>query len=256
MRGGCFQCPVGSTVKDLKKQYVFGPVLSRRLGKSLGVDVFPEKICNYDCIYCELGGTTKRCPAAGDCLPVAAVVEAVKERLREIAQPDYITLYGPGEPTLHNCIGEIIAGIRKISKGPVALLTNGSLFWMDEVRRAVLNADLIIPSLDAGGVETFQAVNRPTADVTFEKMVEGLVALRRDFRGPIWLEVFLVEGITSGEDEVRRIKQYVDLIKPDRIQLNTVDRPAAEPHVRALPRQRLKEIAVLLGPACEVISRD
>ena len=250
------RCPAGSTAKDLKKQYVFGPILSRRLGKSLGVDVFPGKICNYDCIYCELGRSTKRCPAAGDCLPVETVVEAVKERLREIAQPDHVTLYGPGEPTLHNQIGEIIAGIRKISKGPVVLLTNGSLFWMGEVRRAVMAADLIIPSLDAGGEDTFHAVNRPAGDVTFEKMAEGLVALRRDYRGPIWLEVFLVDGLTTGENEIRRIRQYVDLIQPDRIQLNTVDRPAAEPHVRAVPLPRMTEIAGLLGPACEVISRD
>ncbi len=256
MRDGCFRCPAGLTGKHLKKQYVFGPVLSRRLGKSLGVDVFPEKICNYDCIYCELGRTTKRCPGAGDCLPVATVVEAVKERLREIAQPDHVTLYGPGEPTLHSCIGDIIRGIKKISKGPVALLTNGSLFWVEEIRKAVLAADLIIPSLDAGGEDTFRAVNRPFGDVTFEKMVEGLVALRRDFRGPIWLEVFLVDGFTAGEDEVRRIKQYVDLVKPDRVQLNTVDRPAAEPYVQVVSRQRMKEIAGLLGPACEVISRD
>ena len=247
---------MGPTEKDLKKQYVFGPILSRRLGKSLGVDVFPGKICNYDCIYCELGRSTKRCPAAGDCLPVETVVEAVKERLREIAQPDHVTLYGPGEPTLHNQIGEIIAGIRKISKGPVVLLTNGSLFWMGEVRRAVMAADLIIPSLDAGGEDTFQAVNRPAGDVTFERMVEGLVALRRDYRGPIWLEVFLVDGLTTGGDEIRRIRHYVDLIRPDRIQLNTVDRPAAEPYVLAVPRQRMTEIAGLLGPACEVISRD
>jgi len=250
------RCPAGSTAKDLKKQYVFGPILSRRLGKSLGVDVFPGKICNYDCIYCELGRSTKRCPAAGDCLPVETVVEAVKERLREIAQPDHVTLYGPGEPTLHNQIGEIIAGIRKISKGPVVLLTNGSLFWMGEVRKAVLAADLIIPSLDAGGEDTFHAVNRPAGDVTFEKMVEGLVALRRDYRGPIWLEVFLVDGLTTGEDEIRRIRHYVDLIRPDRIQLNTVDRRAAEPYVLAVPLQRMTEIAGLLGPACEVISRD
>jgi wyosine [tRNA(Phe)-imidazoG37] synthetase (radical SAM superfamily) len=240
----------------VKESYVFGPILSRRLGKSLGVDVFPGKICNYDCIYCELGRTAKRCPAAGDCLPAATVVEAVKERLREIAQPDHVTLYGPGEPTLHSHIGEIIGGIRKISKAPVALLTNGSLFWMEEIRKAVLDVDLIIPSLDAGGEDTFRAVNRPLGDVTFERMVEGLVALRRDFRGPIWLEVFLVDGFTAGEKEVRRIRQYVDLIKPDRIQLNTMDRPAAEPYVQAVSRQRLKEIAGLFGPACEVISRD
>lgn len=239
----------------MKRRYVFGPILSRRLGKSLGVDVFPGKICNYDCIYCELGRTIKRCPEAGDCLPVEAVVEAVKERLREIAQPDHITLYGPGEPTLHGQIGEIIAGIKKVSKGPVVLLTNGSLFWREEVRKAVLAADLIIPSLDAGGPDTFHAVNRPAGDVPFEKLIEGLVALRRDFRGPIWLEVFLVDGLTTGEDEIRRIGQYVERIRPDRIQLNTVDRPAAEPYVRAVPRRRLKEIAELLGPSCEVISR-
>jgi wyosine [tRNA(Phe)-imidazoG37] synthetase (radical SAM superfamily) len=240
----------------LKRQYVFGPVLSRRLGKSLGVNVFPEKICNYDCVYCELGRTKKRSPVEEDCLPVSTVVEAVKERLREIAPPDHVTLYGPGEPTLHSRIGEIIGGIKKISTCPLALLTNGSLFWKEEIRKAVLAADLIIPSLDAGGEETFRAVNRPAGNVTFQQMVEGLAALRRDFRGPIWLEVFLVDGLTTGGDEVRRIKQYVDLVKPDRVQLNTLDRPAAESHVRAVPRKRIKEIAGLLGPTCEVISRE
>ncbi|HOD36838.1 MAG TPA: radical SAM protein [Syntrophales bacterium] len=240
----------------MKKQCVFGPILSRRLGKSLGVDVFPEKICNYDCIYCELGRSTKRGPEAGDCLPVETVVEAVKERLREIAQPDHVTLYGPGEPTLHGQVGEIIAGIKKVSKGPVVLLTNGSLLWRDEVRKAVLAADLIIPSLDAGGPDTFHVVNRPAGDVTFERMVEGLAALRRDFRGPLWLEVFLVDGLTTGEDEIRRIGQQVERIRPDRVQLNTVDRPPAEPCVRAVPRRRMTEIAERLGPSCEVISRD
>ncbi len=240
----------------LRKRYVFGPVLSRRLGKSLGVDVFRRKICNYDCIYCELGRTTRRLPGPGDCLPVSTVVKAVEERLREIAQPDHVTLYGPGEPTLHPRIGEIIVGIKKISKAPVVLLTNGSLFWREETRKAVLDVDLIIPSLDAGGEETFRIVNRPADDVPFEKMVEGLAALRRDFRGPIWLEVFLVEGLTTGDDEVRRIGRYIDVIKPDRVQLNTLDRPPAEPYVRAVPRQRMKEIAGILGPACEVISSD
>jgi wyosine [tRNA(Phe)-imidazoG37] synthetase (radical SAM superfamily) len=240
----------------LKKRYVFGPVLSRRLGKSLGVDIFLEKICNYDCIYCELGRTAKQSPAADDCLPVSTVVEAVKERLREISQPDHVTIYGPGEPTLHSGIGEMIRGIKKISKSPLALLTNGSLFWRDEIRRDVLDADLIIPSLDAGGEDIFQAVNRPAGEVTFGRMVDGLAALRRDFRGLIWLEVFLVDGLTTGEDEVQRIKQYVDLVKPDRVQLNTLDRPAAEPHVQAVPRLRMKEIAGLIGPTCEVISRD
>jgi len=183
-------------------------------------------------------------------------VEAVKERLREIAQPDHVTLYGPGEPTLHGQVGEIIAGIKKVSKGPVVLLTNGSLLWRDEVRKAVLAADLIIPSLDAGGPDTFHVVNRPAGDVTFERMVEGLAALRRDFRGPLWLEVFLVDGLTTGEDEIRRIGQQVERIRPDRVQLNTVDRPPAEPCVRAVPRRRMTEIAERLGPSCEVISRD
>lgn len=219
------------------------------------MDVFRRKICNYDCIYCELGRTSRRSPVPGDCLPVSTVVKAVDERLREIAQPDHVTLYGPGEPTLHPRIGEIIGGIKKISKAPVVLLTNGSLFWREETRKAVLGADLIIPSLDAGREDTFRAVNRPE-NVPFEKMVEGLAALRREFRGPIWLEVFLVEGLTNGDDEARRIGRYVELIKPDRIQLNTLDRPAAEPYVRAVPRQRMKEIAGIIGPACEVISRD
>lgn len=243
-------------VDHLRKRYVFGPILSRRLGKSLGVDVFPEKICNYDCIYCELGRSAKKCPAEGDCLPAETIVEAVKERLREITQPDHVTLYGPGEPTLHGDIREIIRGIKAISKSPLALLTNSSLFWREEIRRAVLDADLIIPSLDAGGEDTFRIVNRPAGDATFEKMVEGLVALRRDFRGPIWLEVFLVDGLTTGDDEIRRIRHCIELIEADRVQLNTLDRPAAEPGVRAVPRRRMNEVAELIGPTCEIISRN
>jgi wyosine [tRNA(Phe)-imidazoG37] synthetase (radical SAM superfamily) len=241
-------------IEEKKKPYTFGPVPSRRLGRSLGVDCVPFKTCSYDCIYCQLGKTTVKTVERKEYYPVDAVVREVVEKLKKVSPPDYITLSGSGEPTLHSCIDDIISGIKDISDVPVAVLTNGSLFWIEEVRDAVSGADLIMPSLDAGSEETFLRVNRPQRGILFEKMVEGLRSLRRKFMGSLWLEVFITGGVTDREEEIVKIKKLTDYIAPDRIQLNTAARTPAEDYAGLVDIEKMEKISAFFGPSCEVIA--
>jgi len=189
-------------------------------------------------------------------VPVRDVLREMGETLQQVSRPDYITLSGSGEPTLHSRIGDIISGIKDMSDVPVAVLTNGSLLWIDEVCRAISGADLIIPSLDAGSEETFLRVNRPHSSIRFQEMVEGLSAVRNDCRGAVWLEVFITGGVTDGEDELSKIKALADRIGPERIQLNTAVRTPAEQYVKPVGTERLQEISRFFGPHCEVIASD
>ncbi len=236
-----------------KSKYVFGPVPSRRLGRSLGVDLVPFKTCSYDCIYCQLGRTTCKTVERNEWVPMDAVLEELKQKLP--GHPDYITLSGSGEPTLHSRLGEIIERIRGLTKIPVAVLTNGSLFWQKGVRQAVALADVVLPSLDAGDAFKFAFVNRPHADLTFEKMVEGLIELRGEFSGQYWLEVFLLGGYTAIEADVKKIADWVRRIRPDRVQLNTVARPPAEDFALCVPADALAHFARQFSPAAEVIAQ-
>lgn len=228
-------------------------VRSRRLGRSLGVDLVPFKTCPFDCVYCELGRTTDKTATPDDYFPATDILAEIREVLQDMPAPDYITLVGAGEPTLNRRLGNIIRGIKDRTDIPVALITSGSLFWIDGVRRSVSEADLIIPSLDAGEERTFQSINRPHPDITLEKMQRGLSLLRESCRGQLWLEVFLADGVNTSEKEVLAIREMAERIQPDRIQLNTVDRTTAEPFVRAARKEDLKRIAALLGPRCSVI---
>lgn len=237
-----------------KKRFTFGPVPSRRLGRSLGIDIVPFKTCTYDCIYCQLGKTTNKTIELKEYFPVEDIIGDAREKLKEIPHPDYITISGLGEPILYSRIGDVIRGIKDVTNIPVAVLTNGSLFFLETVRDSVMEADLIIPSLDAGDKEMFSYVNRPHRDISFEKMVEGLCLLREHFEGPFWLEVFLVKGSTDRESEILKIKTWTDRIAPDRIQLNTAVRTPAEDFVEVVEEDKLEEIARLFGPSCEVIA--
>lgn len=232
--------------------HVFGPVPSRRLGRSLGVDLVPFKTCTYDCIYCQLGATTCKTLRRREWVPVERVLEELEKKLD--TRPDYITLSGSGEPTLFSPIGKLIEGIRELTDIPIAVLTNGSLLDSWQVQRELSLADLVIPSLDAGNEATFQLVNRPHEGVSFENMLAGLVAFRRRFRKPYWLEVFLLGGYTDSEQELAAIRHCVECIRPDRVQLNTVSRPPAEANVIAVPRARLEEIAATFSPPAQVIA--
>jgi len=232
--------------------HVFGPVPSRRLGRSLGLDLGPFKTCTYDCIYCQLGRTTCKTLQRKEWVPVEFVLRELEEKLD--TRPDYVTLSGSGEPTLFTPIDQLIDAIRTLTDIPIAVLTNGSLLGSPEVQSELSLADLVIPSLDAGNDRMFRLVNRPHEGLCFERMLEGLVAFRRGFRGQYWLEVFLLGAYTTFEQELAQIRRCVERIRPDRVQLNTVARPPAEDRAIAVPRARLEEIAATFCPPAEVIA--
>jgi wyosine [tRNA(Phe)-imidazoG37] synthetase (radical SAM superfamily) len=222
--------------------HIYGPVPSRRLGRSLGVDLVPFKTCSYDCIYCQLGRTTEKTIERREYVPVARVLEELDRKLAGGDVPEFITLAGSGEPTLNSGIGKLIREIKRRTAVPVAVLTNGSLLWMEEVREELLPADLVLPSLDAGDETLFRHVNRPHEEISFERMVEGTVAFTGDFPGEVWLEVFLLDGVTGIPSEVEKIAAAARRIAPARIQLNTVSRPPAEGYACAVSRERLSAL--------------
>jgi wyosine [tRNA(Phe)-imidazoG37] synthetase (radical SAM superfamily) len=235
-----------------KREYIYGPVPSRRLGRSLGVDLVPFKTCTYDCIYCQLGRTTNKTIEKEQWVPVEVVVDQLRSKLD--FEPDYITLSGSGEPTLFSQLGELIPRIKTITEIPVAVLTNGSLLWLSEVRNSLMAADLVVPSLDAGSNQTFQYVNRPHKNITFSKMLEGLVKFRDQYTGKFWLEVFLLSGVTTVEAEINMLAHSIRLICPDRVQINTVTRPAAEDFAIPVPANQLKVVAGQLHENAEIIA--
>jgi wyosine [tRNA(Phe)-imidazoG37] synthetase (radical SAM superfamily)/ubiquinone/menaquinone biosynthesis C-methylase UbiE len=236
-------------------EYVYGPVPSRRLGFSLGVDLVPMKTCTYDCIYCQLGRTPRKTCQRREYAPVADVLGEVREALRSRVRPDYVTLSGSGEPTLHESLGRLIAGIRSITTIPAAIITNGSLLWDPEVQDGLKGADLVVPSLDAGTPDLFEYVNRPHPAISFEQMLEGLIRFRERFKQQLWLEVMLLGGVTSGKKEVGAIASCAKRIRPDRIQVNTVVRPPAETYATSIPSDRLSQLARMFTPEAEVITR-
>lgn len=233
--------------------YTYGPVPSRRLGLSLGVDIVPPKICTLDCVYCQLGRTTKSSTTRTDFVDIHAVLAEIEAKLKAGLETDYITLGGSGEPTLNSRLGDLIDGIRRLTNVPVAILTNGTLLYRNDVRAECAKADVVAPSLDAGDAAVFEAVNRPNPDITIEKLVSGLERFRDEFRGQIWLEVFLIAGVNTDDKQIEKIKGLIQRIRPDRVHLNTAVRPPAEPNILAVPREALDRIARRIGGHCEVI---
>ena len=234
------------------KNYIFGPVPSRRLGRSLGVDLVPFKTCSYDCIYCQLGRTTNLTVERKEWVELEVIIEQLKAKLD--SKPDYITLSGSGEPTLYSRLEELIARIKEITDVPVAVLTNGSLLWMPEVRSALKMADLVVPSLDAGSEYIFEYVNRAHPDITFEKMLGGLIDFRKEYDGQYWLEVFFLAGVSITQVEIEKIKKHIETIQPDRVQINTVTRPPAEEFAESVSKEELESIAKVLFHNAEVIA--
>ena len=235
-------------------RHIFGPVPSRRLGFSLGVDPVPLKTCTYNCVYCQLGRTNWMTLDREVYVPVDGILGELKRVLGEGRRIDYITFSGSGEPTLHVKIGEMIQEIKKMTSTPVAVLTNGSLLSLREVRSDLAVADLVIPSLDAVSEEIFRKVNRPHGRLDLQKILEGLRTFRREYAGQIWLEIMLVRGINDTPEEIERMRTVVSEIEPDRIQLNTVVRPPVEEIARPVPAEELRDIRSLFGDRCEVVA--
>jgi wyosine [tRNA(Phe)-imidazoG37] synthetase (radical SAM superfamily) len=231
---------------------IFGPVPSRRLGRSLGVDLVPFKTCTYDCIYCQLGRTTNKTIERREWVPLDDVLAELEVKLA--TRPDYITLSGSGEPTLYSRLDELIAGIRSMTDVPVAVLTNGSLLWDEDVREQLMRADVVMPTLAAGHEAMFQAVNRPHPGISFDRMLQGLIDFCDEYGGHSWLEVFLLAGHTAIDSEVNRIIDCVRRVKPGRVQLNTATRPPVEDYAYSIAQNRLEEIAARFDPPAEVIA--
>ncbi len=235
-------------------RHLFGPVPSRRLGWSLGVDLTPFKTCTLDCVFCQLGRTTVKTAARSEHVSTVSVKRELENWLKRDGKADFITLAGSGEPTLHSRFAEIIDFIHAHTDIPVALLTNGTTLCLPEVRAGACRADLVKVTLSAWNETSFRLIHRPCRGVTFAQLFEGECQLRREFHGQLWVEVFLLRGINSTAHEVRRIAKLVRAIKPDRVQLNTAIRPTAESFVRAVPASRLDELARLFNPPAEVIA--
>lgn len=234
--------------------FLFGPVSSRRLGLSLGIDLLPPKICTFDCIYCEIGRTTLRTAKRKEYVPTSEVLKEAENYLQsEAAKIDYVTVTASGEPTLHSKIGDIVSRLKDISPKPVAVITNSSLLHLPEVRQALLKADVILPSLDAVRSDTFRRINRPIRSVRIEQIISGLKDLRQEYTGQIWLEILFVQGINDRLEEVEELRKALKAIQPDRIQLNTVDRPPAEDYASPLSSAQLETIRGVLGERAEVI---
>ncbi|MBN2592922.1 MAG: radical SAM protein [Sedimentisphaerales bacterium] len=237
-----------------KRKYLYGPVPSRRLGLSCGIDIVPLKVCTLNCIYCQLGTTVQTTVERKEYIPIEPVLAELREALAEGLEADYITLAGSGEPTLNSRLGELIDGIKKLTDIPVAILTNGTLLYREDVRADCVKADVVMPSLDAGDEQTFQKINRPNGIISIKKLISGLCTFRKEFMGQLWLEVFFIEGINTDAEHIAKIKKTIELINPDKVHLNTAVRPTAVPNISRLSAEKLQEIAYQLGPKCEVVA--
>jgi wyosine [tRNA(Phe)-imidazoG37] synthetase (radical SAM superfamily) len=236
-------------------KYTYGPVPSRRLGLSLGVDLVPKKICTYDCIYCQIGRPTLQTVERKEYVPARTILRDVQEALHEWGDKvAYIAISGSGEPTLNTAIKKVIQGIKKMTEIPVAVITNSSLLHLEEVRQALQATDVIMPSLDAVTPAVFQTINRPLPSIQIEQIIQGLVAFRKAYKGQIWLEILLCRGVNDSGEEIERMQEAIRIIRPDKVQLNTVVRPGVEDYAAALPQDLMEQIKIALGADAEIIA--
>lgn len=224
-------------------KYLFGPVPSRRLGMSLGIDLVPKKVCSLDCVYCEVGHTTKLTTDRIEYIPYDKVIDELKDYFKNNPNPDYITFSGSGEPTLNSRIGDVLQFIKhEKPKIPIAVLTNGTLLHYKQVRIELIDADIVLPSLDAATESTFQKINRPAKGISVEKYIQGLVEFRKEYEGQIWLEVFILPGYNDNIEDLKAFKKAFEQIKPDEIQLNTLDRPGTVKNISSANKDTLQKI--------------
>lgn len=229
-------------------KYLFGPVPSRRLGMSLGIDLIPKKVCSLNCVYCEVGKTTKLTTERLEYVKYDKVIAELRDFMSNNPKIDYITFSGSGEPTLNSRIGEVLNFIKEnYPDVKTAVLTNGTLLSDKNLRQEILSADVILPSLDAAGLEAFEKINRPAPELSLQDYLQGLIDLRNEYNGKIWLEILVLKGYNDSEDELIRLKEAIKKIKPDSIQLNTLDRPGTVEKLIPLNKEELLHIINFWG---------
>lgn len=240
--------------KAPKRTYVYGPVPSRRLGFSLGVDILPFKTCTLDCVYCQLGSSSRTTVRRRAFFDPKDVLDQVRKAISSGGHIDHITFSGSGEPTLNRSLGGIIRGIKKMTDIPVAVLTNATLLSRTDVREALRAADIVVPSFDAATPGLFRRVNRPHRSLSLDRTLKGLAEFRRRYKGEIWLEIMLVKGMNDSPAHVRKLKEAIAAIRPDRVQLNTVVRPPAVKNAGPLSTAEMEKIREAIGEGCEVVA--
>lgn len=235
---------------------VYGPVPSRRLGQSLGVDPIPRKTCNYNCVYCQLGRTKPIANERRDFFPPETILVEVREALESHApgEIDYVTFVGEGEPTLCASLGALIRGVKALSDVPVAIITNGALLCQPPVREELAAADVVMPTLDAADQATFRRINRPWPRFRLADIVEGMAAFRQIFSGQLWVEVMLVRRLNDGEEVLFPLRDALARIRPDRVQINVPIRPPAENWVEIPDDEAIMQATAILGEAAEVMA--
>jgi len=224
-------------------KHLFGPVPSRRLGMSLGVDLVPKKVCSLNCVYCEVGRTTTLTIDRKEYIKYNEVIDELINYFNNNPDPDYITFSGYGEPTLNIRIGDIIQFIKQNKPDiPIAILTNGTLLYDKKVREELMDADVVLPSLDAATEKVFLKINRPPKTLTLDKYIQGLITFRKEFKGKIWLEIFILPEYNDDEKELIALKKAIVKINPDSVQLNTLDRPGIKDNLRSATKEELQKI--------------
>ncbi len=238
-------------------KYIYGPIKSRRLGLSLGLSLSPNKICDLDCIYCQWGSVGKTVSERKEYASVDEIISELKSWVennpKEFKELKFVTLSGLGEPTLNTCIGELIDQARALTGASIAVITNSTLLGDASVRKGIIKADLIVPSLDAVDPQVFKQIDRPDAAVKLNEIIDGLIALRKEFGGKIWLEIMLVAGINDDERHIEELKKVIQRINPDKIQLNSPVRKTAEKDVFPVERAKLVKIKEILGSKAEIV---
>ena len=230
--------------------HIFGPVNSRRLGRSLGVDLFQNKICNLNCIYCEVGATSRLTCERDEYVPTAQIISEIDSYCQQkelVAELDYVTITASGEPTLHSGFGEILAHLKNVTEKPVAVLTNGTTLDNVQVREELRPADVVIPSLDSALAASFRRIDRPALCLDLEKIIDGLIYFSHAYQGKLWLEILFARGINDSEEDIDALRQVVKRMRVDRVQLNTVARPPLESFALPLSTKRMEEIAALFS---------
>ncbi len=234
--------------------HIYGPVPSRRLGLSLGIDIVPMKTCSLSCIYCQIGKTPQTTLVRQEYISVSEILNELMDYLKKDLKPDWITFSGSGEPTLNSGIGEMIKGIKALTDIPICVITNGTLLWDYSVRKDIIDADAVMPSLDSAKEETFRKICRPYPDMKIEKIINGLADFRKMYNGKIWLEILFVEGINDSPEELELLNKAIERISPDSIHLNTVVRPPADSSAKPLSVKRMEEIRDFFGDKAEIIA--
>lgn len=236
-------------------KYVYGPIPSRRLGRSLGVSPIPKKTCNYSCIYCQLGRTNKMTNTRQEFFKLEDIVAEFKEYLKNSDAFDVVTVVGEGEPTLYSRLGELVKILKSLTTKPVAVITNGALLNDKQVQEDLMEADIVLPSINAYNEELSKKIDRPYGLIKYNEILEGLIEFSHLYKGELWLEIMLLDGMNDDKHSIDEFKKILKKIKYSRVYLNTPVRPPAESYVNMVSKENMKyAVEQLHGISIDMLS--